>query len=159
MLTPEIQRIILIVGLVTTGYLMMMAWQEDHRRQPESARIEAPTVTETKVSSGHTVPLTEDKGQADLSVQDGMFSDVPFRSPSSSATRTARRSTRCAPRSSPSAARCAAASSPSASSPRRGASSGAGGRARARCSRRASSSPMRRAGGDCGAEGSLPNSQ
>jgi len=88
MLTPEIQRIILIVGLVTTGYLMMMAWQEDHRRQPESARIEAPTVTETKVSSGHTVPLTEDKGQADLSVQDGMFSDVPFRSPSSSATQS-----------------------------------------------------------------------
>lgn len=88
MLTPEVQRIILIIGLVATGYLMMMAWQEDHRREPESARLEAPTVSETKLSSRDEAPETKDAEAAGRPAQDGMFSDIPFRSPSSSASQT-----------------------------------------------------------------------
>jgi YidC/Oxa1 family membrane protein insertase len=88
MVTPEVQRIILIVGLVTTGYLMMMAWQEDYRRQPEAARLESPTVSDVQLSGGFEAPSSENEEVAVPAVQDGMFSNIPLRPPSSSKGQT-----------------------------------------------------------------------
>ncbi|MCZ6712106.1 MAG: membrane protein insertase YidC, partial [Gammaproteobacteria bacterium] len=42
--TAEIQRIILIIGLAATAYLMMLAWNEDYGRPAEAPRTEAPTL-------------------------------------------------------------------------------------------------------------------
>ena len=42
--SAEIQRIVLIVALIATGYLLMLAWQEDYARAP-AERAEPPMVS------------------------------------------------------------------------------------------------------------------
>ena len=44
MLPTEIQRIVLIIGLAATAYLMMLAWNEDYGSTAEPRRTEAPAL-------------------------------------------------------------------------------------------------------------------
>ena len=70
MLAPEIQRIVLLVGLAAAGYLLILAWNEDYM-QPEApiAPTEAP-----ELSGGSSVPENVPRG---ASGSPGVDSDIP----------------------------------------------------------------------------------
>ena len=72
MLTPEVQRIVLLVGLAVTGYLLILAWNEDYMQS--SSPREHSAAPEIDSASGTDVP------QPDLSsnLQDNEIeSDIP----------------------------------------------------------------------------------
>jgi YidC/Oxa1 family membrane protein insertase len=62
----EIQRIVLIIGLAATAYLMMLAWNEDYGRPGEAPRTEAPALA--------TLPADPPVGDVGQKVGSG---DVP----------------------------------------------------------------------------------
>ena len=50
MISPEVQRIALLVGLAVTGYLMILAWNEDYlQSRPAAQRASAPELGEASV--------------------------------------------------------------------------------------------------------------
>ena len=50
MISPEVQRIALLVGLAITGYLMILAWNEDYlQSRPAAQRASAPELGEASV--------------------------------------------------------------------------------------------------------------
>ena len=50
MISPEVQRIALLVGLAVTGYLMILAWNEDYlQSRPAAQRAGAPELGEASV--------------------------------------------------------------------------------------------------------------
>ena len=51
MISPEMQRIALLVGLAVTGYLMILAWNEDYlQSKPVAERASAPDLGEASLS-------------------------------------------------------------------------------------------------------------
>ena len=65
--SAEVQRIVLIVALIATGYLLMLAWQEDYARAP-AERAEPPMVSGAPVTDA--MPAVREEAGA-------MPSDVP----------------------------------------------------------------------------------
>ena len=50
MISPEVQRIALLVGLAVTGYMMILAWNEDYlQSRPAAQRASAPELGEASV--------------------------------------------------------------------------------------------------------------
>ena len=74
MLPPEIQRIVLLIGLAATSYLLILAWNEDMQadRSPVSYS-EAPLVTHQQTNSINTSeirPSIVDQSQSDSDIPD-----------------------------------------------------------------------------------------
>ncbi len=74
MLPPEIQRIVLLIGLAATSYLLILAWNEDMQadRSPVSYS-EAPLVTDQQTNSINTSeirPSIVDQSQSDSDIPD-----------------------------------------------------------------------------------------
>jgi len=74
MLPPEIQRIVLLIGLAATSYLLILAWNEDMQadRSPVSYS-EAPLVTDQQTNSIDTSeirPSIVDQSQSDSDIPD-----------------------------------------------------------------------------------------
>lgn len=65
MLPTEIQRIILIIGLAATAYLMMLAWNEDYGRPAEPRRTEAPALATLPADPPMDIPHQE-SGASDV---------------------------------------------------------------------------------------------
>ncbi|TDJ25143.1 MAG: membrane protein insertase YidC [Gammaproteobacteria bacterium] len=65
MLPTEIQRIILIIGLAATAYLMMLAWNEDYGRPAEPRRTEAPALATLPADPPMDIPRQE-SGASDV---------------------------------------------------------------------------------------------
>ena len=73
--SPEIQRIVLIVALAVTGYLLMLAWQEDYGQAPAPARSAPPVATEAPAGTP-AVPVA-DPGIPIAETPSDMPTDVP----------------------------------------------------------------------------------
>ncbi len=72
---PEIQRIVLIVALAVTGYLLMLAWQEDYGQAPAPTRSAPPVATEGPAETP-AVPVV-DPGIPVAEAPGDMPTDVP----------------------------------------------------------------------------------
>ena len=61
MLPPEVMRVLLLIGLAATGYMLIQAWNEDYMQQPIAAYADSPLVAggTTNVSDelSHTVDI------------------------------------------------------------------------------------------------------
>ena len=81
--TPEIQRIVLIVALAATGYLLMLAWQEDYGQAPAPTRSappvanEAPAETPSVPVADPGIPVAEAPGDMPTDVPDIPFEAEP----------------------------------------------------------------------------------
>ncbi len=73
--SPEIQRIVLIVALAVTGYLLMLAWQEDYGQASAPARSAPPVATEAPAETP-AVPVA-DPGIPVAETPSEMPTDVP----------------------------------------------------------------------------------
>ena len=73
--SPEIQRIVLIVALAVTGYLLMLAWQEDYGQAPAPTRSAPPVATEAPAETP-AVPVA-DPGIPVAETPSDMPTDVP----------------------------------------------------------------------------------
>ena len=73
--SPEIQRIVLIVALAVTGYLLMLAWQEDYGQASAPARSAPPVATEAPAETP-AVPVA-DPGIPVAETPSDMPTDVP----------------------------------------------------------------------------------
>ena len=73
--SPEIQRIVLIVALAVTGYLLMLAWQEDYGQPPAPTRSAPPVATEAPAETP-AVPVA-DPGIPVAETPSDMPTDVP----------------------------------------------------------------------------------
>ena len=73
--SPEIQRIVLIVALAVTGYLLMLAWQEDYGQASAPARSAPPVATEAPAETP-AVPVA-DAGIPVAKTPSDMPTDVP----------------------------------------------------------------------------------
>ena len=73
---PEIQRIVLIVALAVTGYLLMLAWQEDYGQAPAPTRSAPPVATEGPAETPAVpvvdpgIPVAEAPGDVPTDVPD-----------------------------------------------------------------------------------------
>ena len=72
---PEIQRIVLIVALAVTGYLLMLAWQEDYGQAQAPAQSAPPVATEAPAETP-AVPVP-DPGIPVAETPGDMPTDVP----------------------------------------------------------------------------------
>lgn len=79
MLPAEVQRIILLVGLLATAYLMILAWNEDFGASTQTVvRTEAPTSVATPGSDLPAVEMAEPQSNAVGDLPDeSLFSDAP----------------------------------------------------------------------------------
>ena len=72
MLPPEITRIVLLIGLAATGYLMILAWNDDMEAQ------RAPVdYSDAPLSSGQPAQVPSDMPQVLAPTQEASSSDVP----------------------------------------------------------------------------------
>ncbi len=70
MFTPEVQRIVLLVGLAAAGYLLILAWNEDYMQ----ARAPAATAEAPELAGGPSVPDAVPRPGPDSASAD---SDIP----------------------------------------------------------------------------------
>ncbi len=74
MISPEIQRIVLLVGLAITGYLMILAWNEDYlQSRPVPGRASAPELMEAPAE----VAPAPQAGEASSDIPDASFIAAP----------------------------------------------------------------------------------
>ena len=79
MLPAEVQRIILLVGLLATAYLMILAWNEDFGASTQTVvRTDAPTSQVTPGSDLPAVEMAQPQNDAVGDLPDeSLFSDAP----------------------------------------------------------------------------------
>ncbi len=70
MLPPEVMRILLLLGMAATGYMLIQAWNEDYMQAPVAEYSNAPVV------SGESVSMDEVSG-APAIVDQPVRSDIP----------------------------------------------------------------------------------
>ena len=79
MISPEMQRIALLVGLAVVGYLIILAWNEDYMQPaPMAERPVAPELGETSVAGSMSSAVSSD-------IPDASFIGAPTEAPASSA--------------------------------------------------------------------------
>ena len=67
MLPTEVQRILLLIGLAATGYLMILAWNEDYMQAPADAAYS---------NAPQPQPLPADAGAGGILLSGGMTKAV-----------------------------------------------------------------------------------
>jgi YidC/Oxa1 family membrane protein insertase len=82
MLPTEVQRILLLIGLAATGYLLILAWNDDYMQQAQPVQFSAePDPGEGPVSTGPSPDLEPVEGAATASASDvpdsSLLQDVP----------------------------------------------------------------------------------
>ena len=83
MLPTEIQRILLLIGLAATGYLMILAWNEDYMQNPVAAEYSSapepqPLTPGAEAEfSGAASGAAEEFAAGEASVSSPAASDVP----------------------------------------------------------------------------------
>ncbi len=60
MLPPEVMRVLLLIGLAATGYMLIQAWNEDYMQRPIAAYAESPLVAGgSTVLPGKASPISD----------------------------------------------------------------------------------------------------
>ena len=74
MLPPEIQRIVLLIGLAATGYLMILAWNDDMQEAKQPVQYDDAPLLEGQLPLSDTPAVADRPGATASSDND---SDVP----------------------------------------------------------------------------------
>ncbi|MCP5183484.1 MAG: membrane protein insertase YidC [Pseudomonadales bacterium] len=85
MLPPEVMRVLLLIGMAATGYMMIQAWNEDYVKKPPAHYEDNPLVEGGGVVANEAVqgaaPQTSAASESDVPDASILESDIPAQTP------------------------------------------------------------------------------